>query len=157
MRGHRLGAHPVQSFATTDRPIVVAAGNDLMWQRLCSVLGDDELAADPELATTAGRQGNRPRVIAAIAAHLRTRPSAEWLARFAEHGIPASAIHGLGEVVRDPQLEARESITKTDHPVAGPTEMVGPPWRLASHPGREVRLPAPDLGEHTEEIRAELR
>jgi crotonobetainyl-CoA:carnitine CoA-transferase CaiB-like acyl-CoA transferase len=148
---------PYQSFATSDRPIVVAAGNDLMWQRLCTALGDEELAADPELASTAGRQANRPKVIAAIAAHLRQRTSAEWLARFAEHGIPASAIHGLGEVVRDPQLEARESITKTDHPVAGPTEMVGPPWRLASHPDRSSRLPAPGLGEHTEEILREVR
>lgn len=146
---------PYQSFATADRPIVVAAGNDLMWQRLCAALGDDELAADPDLATTAGRQGNRARVISAIASHLRTRPAAMWLALFAEHGIPASEIRSLSEVVNDPQVEARETIIKTDHPVAGPTEMVGPPWRLRSQPDRTVRLPAPGLGEHTGEVRAE--
>lgn len=146
---------PYQSFTTGDRPIVVAAGNDLMWQRLCAALEDDELAADPALSTTAGRQRNRARVIAAIAAHLRRRPAAEWLARFAEWGIPASTIRGLSEVVCDPQVEARETIIKADHPVAGPTEMVGPPWRLRSHPDRGIRLPAPGLGEHTDEVRAE--
>jgi crotonobetainyl-CoA:carnitine CoA-transferase CaiB-like acyl-CoA transferase len=146
---------PYQSFATADRPIVVAAGNDLMWQRLCVALGDDGLAADPDLATTAGRQGNRSRVVSAVAAHLRTRPAAEWLGVFAEHSIPASEIRGLSEVVVDPQVQARETIIKADHPIAGPTEMVGPPWRLRSHPGRAVRLPAPGLGEHTGQIRAE--
>lgn len=146
---------PYQSFATADRPIVVAAGNDLMWQRLCTALGDDALVADPELATTAGRQANRARVISAIAAHLRARPAAAWLALFAEHGIPSSEIRGLSEVVSDPQVEARETIVKADHPMAGPTEMVGPPWRLRSHPDRSVRLPAPGLGEHTGEVLAE--
>jgi len=147
---------PYQSFATSDRPIVVAAGNDLMWQRLCSALGDDELAADPELSTTEGRQLNRARVIKTIASHLRGRSSSEWLARFAERGIPSSAIHGLAEVVGDPQLKARETIITTDHPIAGPTEVVGPPWRLRSSPDRGIRLPAPDLGEHTDEIRQEM-
>lgn len=147
---------PYQSFATSDRPIVVAAGNDLMWQRLCLALGDDDLAADAELSTTEGRQRNRTRVIATIAEHLRGRPSAEWLARFADRGIPSSAIHGLAEVLRDPQVEARETIIKADHPIAGPTEVVGPPWRLSSHPDRSIRLPAPDLGEHTDEVRAEM-
>jgi crotonobetainyl-CoA:carnitine CoA-transferase CaiB-like acyl-CoA transferase len=147
---------PYQSFATSDRPIVVAAGNDLMWQRLCSALGDDDLAADVELSTTEGRQRNRTRVIATITDHLRGRPSAEWLARFADHGIPSSAIHGLAEVLRDPQVEARETIIKADHPIAGPTEVVGPPWRLASHPDRGIRLPAPALGEHTDQVRAEM-
>ncbi|HTK65593.1 MAG TPA: CoA transferase [Pseudonocardia sp.] len=146
---------PYQSFATADRPIVVAAGNDLMWQRLCTALGDDALVTDPELATTAGRQANRARVISAIAAHLRARPAAAWLALFAEHGIPSSEIRGLSEVVSDPQVEARETIIKADHPMAGPTEMVGPPWRLRSHPDRSVRLPAPGLGEHTGEVLAE--
>ncbi|BBY83076.1 CoA transferase [Mycolicibacterium pulveris] len=147
---------PYQSFATKDRPIVVAAGNDMMWRRLCSALGDDQLAADPELATTAGRQRNRPRVVATVAEHLRRRPATEWLARFAELGVPSSAIHTLTEVVNDPQLEYRESIIKADHPIAGPTEMVGPPWRLRSHPSRDIRLPAPGLGEHTGEVLAEL-
>jgi crotonobetainyl-CoA:carnitine CoA-transferase CaiB-like acyl-CoA transferase len=147
---------PYQSFATRDRPIVVAAGNDLMWQRLCAALGDDDLAADPELASTAGRQRNRTRVIDTVAHHLARRHSAEWLALFAEYGIPSSAIHSLADVVRDPQLEYRESIIKADHPIAGPIEMVGPPWRLQSHPTRDIRLPAPGLGEHTAEVRAEL-
>lgn len=146
---------PYQSFATSDRPIVVAAGNDLMWQRLCSALGDVELGADPELNTTEGRQLNRARVIKTIAGHLQARPSADWLALFAERGIPSSAIHSLSEVVDDPQLKARETIITTDHPIAGPTEVVGPPWRLRSSRGRNIRLPAPDLGEHTEEIRLE--
>jgi crotonobetainyl-CoA:carnitine CoA-transferase CaiB-like acyl-CoA transferase len=146
---------PYQSFATADRPIVVAAGNDLMWQRLCAALEDDVLAADAELATTAGRQGHRARVISAIADHLRHRGAAEWLGLFAERGIPASEIRGLAEVVNDPQVEARETIIKADHPIAGPTEMVGPPWRLRSQPDRAVRLPAPGLGEHTGEVRAE--
>lgn len=147
---------PYQSFATKDRPIVVAAGNDLMWQRLCSVLGDDALGADPELASTEGRQRNRPKVINAIAEHLVRRPAADWLARFAKVGVPSSAIHTLTEVVHDPQLEYRESIIKADHPTAGPTEMVGPPWRLLSHPSRDIRLPAPGLGEHTDDVLAEL-
>ncbi|MDQ2636085.1 MAG: CoA transferase, partial [Actinomycetota bacterium] len=135
---------------------VVAAGNDLMWQRLCSVLGDDELAANPELASTEGRQRNRSEVINAIAEHLRRRPAADWLARFAKVGVPSSAIHTLTEVVHDPQLEYRESIIKADHPIAGPTEMVGPPWRLLSHPSRDIGLPAPGLGEHTDDVLAEL-
>ncbi|HWD03946.1 MAG TPA: CoA transferase [Amycolatopsis sp.] len=130
-----------QSFPTADRDIVIAIGNDKLWQRFCGVLGLDDLAADPALADNAGRAEQRPRVIRAITGKLLDRSAAGWLAAFAEAGIPASTVHSLSEVVGDPQVVARGSIL----PVPGSDGAlysVRGPFRLASQPEpRNERFP----------------
>jgi crotonobetainyl-CoA:carnitine CoA-transferase CaiB-like acyl-CoA transferase len=140
-----------QPFATADDPIVLAVGNDRMWQRACGVLGLEALAADPGLTTNAGRRERRGEVVGAIAERLAGAPAAEWLARFGEAGVPCQPVQSLSQVVADPQVAARGTIGEHDHPRAGRYRAVRAPWRLGSSGRGPERVP-PLLGEHTAEV-----
>jgi crotonobetainyl-CoA:carnitine CoA-transferase CaiB-like acyl-CoA transferase len=143
-----------QPFETADAPIVLAVGNDRMWQRCCGVLGLEELAADEELATNAGRRERRHEVVAAVAERLAAAPAAEWLERFAAAGVPCQPVNFLSSVVTDPQVLSRGAIAEHDHPTAGVYSAVQAPWRLGSS-GRGAAEPPPVLGAHTAEVLAE--
>jgi crotonobetainyl-CoA:carnitine CoA-transferase CaiB-like acyl-CoA transferase len=140
-----------QPFQTADAPIVLAIGNDRMWQRCCQVLELDGLARDPELATNAGRRGRRAEVIAAIAGRIAERPAGEWIERFAAAGVPCQPVQFLSDVLADPQISARGAIGDYEHPVAGAYRTVRAPWRLSST-ARGPSEPAPVLGAHTVEV-----
>ncbi|WP_016693538.1 CaiB/BaiF CoA transferase family protein [Rhodococcus rhodochrous] len=143
-----------QPFATSDRSIVVAIGNDAMWQRFCSVVGDlEDLAADSELVDNAGRRRHRKRITERVAARLVTRPATEWLKLLAEADVPASPVQSLSEVVEDSQVIARGALMPVPGS-GGELVTVHSPFRLASVAPRNERFP--DLGEHTREILLDL-
>ncbi len=139
-----------QPFATADRDIVVAIGNDVIWQRFCTAVALPELAADDRLRDNAGRRAHRGDVVAAVAARLAGRTAAHWLDLLHEAGVPASLVQGLSEVTSDPQVVARGAVL----PVPGSDARlngVRSPFRLGSVPEpRNERFP--ELGEHTIEI-----
>ena len=124
---------PYQLFDAADRPLVLAVGSDAQWAACARTLELDELAADPALATNAGRIAARHRVVGAIAARLRERPAAEWLARLAAAGVPAGLVKGVLEALTE---EGADRLTGVAPSVPG-----------------SVRLPPPRLGEHSEVIR----
>jgi crotonobetainyl-CoA:carnitine CoA-transferase CaiB-like acyl-CoA transferase len=137
-----------QPFETRDRPIVVAVGNDRMWQRFCTAVGLDDLGADGELTSNAGRVRHRARVIAAVAERMLDRTAHEWLELLSANAIPSAPILSLSEVVAHPQVVARRSIATVEHPVAGEVRLVNVPWRLgsAANGGNGRPEPAPQLG-----------
>ncbi|WP_051165802.1 CaiB/BaiF CoA transferase family protein [Amycolatopsis orientalis] len=138
-----------QPFETADRPLVVAIGNDAMWQRFCAAVDLPALARDPALADNAGRRAQRDRITGAIAARLAERPAADWMAVLDRADVPCSLVRSLGEVVADPQVKARGSLL----PVPGADGLftVRSPFRLASvaQPRNE---PSPALGADTEDL-----
>jgi len=125
-----------QAFATADRPIVVAIGNDVIWQRFCELLGLSELAADPALADNAGRRQERPRILPIIADRLRRRTAAEWLEEMARASVPASIIQSLSEVVDDSQVKARNAIRTFSVEDGQPIQLVSSPWRFTVRTGQ---------------------
>jgi crotonobetainyl-CoA:carnitine CoA-transferase CaiB-like acyl-CoA transferase len=127
-----------QAFETADRPIVVAVGNDVLWQRFCAAVGLPDLASDPALVTNEGRREGRPRILPAIAQRLAKRPAAEWLARLGEASVPASVIQSLSEVVADPQVQAHQAIDRLDNGL----QVVAPPWRFGSASSASSGRPA---------------
>ncbi|WP_243769769.1 CaiB/BaiF CoA transferase family protein [Amycolatopsis acidicola] len=142
-----------QPFPTADRDIVIAIGNDLMWQRFCAAIKLEELAADPALRDNAGRRAHRSHLTEVIGERLRERTAAEWLKVFAEADVPASLVQTLSEVVADPQLKARQSLL----PVPEREGLYGvrSPFRLGSVP--EIRNTCfPALGAHTREVLEEM-
>jgi crotonobetainyl-CoA:carnitine CoA-transferase CaiB-like acyl-CoA transferase len=141
-----------QSFATADRTIVVALGNDRLWKRACLALGLNDMAEDAELATNAKRSGRRAEVVDAFTAALGDMTSEAALKALQSAGVPCSPINYLSEVVTDPQVVARDAIVEQKHPVAGSFRSVGPPWRLGSDDSRQPRIPPPLVGEHGREI-----
>jgi crotonobetainyl-CoA:carnitine CoA-transferase CaiB-like acyl-CoA transferase len=125
---------PYQLFDAADRPIVVAVGNDAQWIACARALGLDALAADPALATNAGRIAHRERLVAELAARLREHPAAEWLAALDRAGVPAGVVKGVLETLREASADVFTGVAP-------------------SVPGA-VRLPPPRLDEHGAEIRA---
>lgn len=139
-----------QSFATADREIVLAIGNDVIWRRFCEVAGLDDLAVDPRLGSNADRRVHRAEIVARIAAVLAERPAGDWLALLHGAGVPASGVQRLSEVTEDAQVVARRSLLPVPGHEAG-LAGVRSPFRLASVPDpRNERFPRP--GEHSIEI-----
>ncbi|MGV0794048.1 CaiB/BaiF CoA transferase family protein [Mycolicibacterium sp. XJ1819] len=142
-----------QSFPTADRSIVVAVGNDSLWQRFCEATGLTELAADERFTDNARRRQHRDLLVERITARLAGESAEHWLAALRRAGVPCSKVHTLSEVVSDQQVLARSSLLP-----AGEDQQlfsVHSPFRLASvrHPRND---PVPRLGEHTTEVLTQL-
>ena len=139
---------PYQSFDASDAPFVLAAGNDRLWARSAGVLGHPEWATDPRFATGPQRNAYRPELVGLIAAVVRTRSRAEWLAAFEAAGVPVSPVNNIGELAASEQLAAVELLQQ--FPDSGLT-MVGLP--ISFDRERPVsQRGAPGLGEHNAEV-----
>jgi crotonobetainyl-CoA:carnitine CoA-transferase CaiB-like acyl-CoA transferase len=141
-----------QPFETADRSIVVAVGNDAMWQRFCAALELPQLAADAGLATNEGRRARRDELIGALAERFASAPAATWLRRLREAAVPCAPVQFLSEVLDDPQVKARGAVIATGHAGAEPIRTLGSPWRLGSDGGGAAHRPAPLLGASTHEV-----
>ena len=141
-----------QPFETADRPIVVAVGNDQMWNRFCKVLGLERLAEDPALATNVGRRERREEILEPIATRLAEQPAEHWLGRFREAAVPCQVIQFLSEVAEDQQVKARHAISELEHPTAGKVRTVNSPWRFGTDGKQQEHRPAPRLGADTREV-----
>jgi crotonobetainyl-CoA:carnitine CoA-transferase CaiB-like acyl-CoA transferase len=146
---------PYQALRTSDGYLMVAVGNDSLWQRFAPIIGLPELAGDTRFATNPDRVVHRDELIPLIEATLASRGSAEWAAELSRAGIPAGAINTVDRALAYPQVLARDMVLTTEHPTAGTLRMPGSPVRLSGHTAT-VRRPPPLLGEHTDEVLAEL-
>jgi crotonobetainyl-CoA:carnitine CoA-transferase CaiB-like acyl-CoA transferase len=146
---------PYQALRTGDGYLMVAVGNDMLWQRFAPLLGLPELAGDPRFATNPDRVVNRAELIPLIEAALAARGSAEWADEMSRAGIPAGAINTVDRALAHPQVVARDMVVTTEHPTAGTLRMPGSPIKLSHHIA-SVRRPPPLLGEHTDEVLREL-
>ena len=151
---HRLSA-PYQALRTRDGYITVGGNNDRLYGRLCTALGRFDLAQDPRFLTNADRMANRPALIAELESALSQRDTGDWVDTLLEAGVPAGPLYDVQQVVEDPHTKAREMVVEMEHPEAGTVYGLGIPVKLSATPG-SVRRPAPLLGQHTEEILAEL-
>jgi CoA:oxalate CoA-transferase len=142
---------PFEPYATADRPLIVAAGNDTLFGRLCQALGRPELAADPRFATNPSRNRHADALKDALEAVLRTAPAAHWVGVLEAAGVPCSPIHTVADAVEHPQVQARHMIV-----TAGDLRMAGNPVKLSAFPDAPTRRPAPDLDADGDRIRHEL-
>ena len=142
---------PYQPFATADGYLMLAVGNDRLWQQFCEVADQPELATRAGCATSAERVLNREAVISLVAEIMRQRTTAEWMALLEEAGIPAGPINTVAQALTDPHVRAREMVVTLDHPTAGAVTMTGNPAKFSATPGAARSAP-PLLGEHTDEI-----
>jgi crotonobetainyl-CoA:carnitine CoA-transferase CaiB-like acyl-CoA transferase len=146
---------PYETFATADGTIAVAVGSERQWPRFAAAIGAPTLTEDPRFETNGDRVANREALRPMIAARLATEPTATWLGRLAEADVPAGPINDLAAAFAAPQVEARGLLVDVEHPELGTLRQVGPPFRLHATPAC-VRTPPPLLGEHSDEILAEL-
>lgn len=139
---------PYQVFETATDPVMIAAGNDRLYRRLCDVLGRPEWGEDARFATVRDRLTNRARLIPLIQLALLTRPRTVWRAALEAAGVPHAPINKVSEAADDAQTAALGAVLTepdTGYPVLGlPVSLDGerPP----------VRSAAPGLGAHTRDV-----
>ena len=144
---------PYQLFRAADRPFILAAGNDRLFERTCEVLGRPELATDERFATNEARVRHREVLIELLADAFATRTSAEWLGALEAAGVPCAPVRAMDEVFAAP--EGAAAVQEVEDPVRGRLRLVASPIRLDGSP-TPVRRPPPHLGEHTAEVLGEL-
>jgi len=146
---------PYQGFSTMDGDLMLAVGNEGLWERFVDTAKLNELKDDPRFARNSDRVHNREELAALVGRRIATRTTAEWIALFDEAGVPAGPINSIDEVMVDPQVIARDMVLKVEHPTAGSVRMLACPIKM-SNSATTLRLPPPLLGEHTAEILAEI-
>ncbi len=147
---------PNGAFTAADGWLVLATGNEVQWRRLCGALNVPELADDPRFATIADRIAEREALQATLNARFATDTVDAWIARLEAARVPAGRLNTLREAVEHPLVSERSLLVPTTPPSNGSTSAL-PQLRLPIDPRAEgVGTPPPRLGEHTEEILAEL-
>jgi crotonobetainyl-CoA:carnitine CoA-transferase CaiB-like acyl-CoA transferase len=146
---------PTGVFPTADGHINIAVAGQEIWRRFARLLGEEGWIEDPAYATADARSANRAALNAAIAALTRARPSAEWIARLNEAGVPCGPINRIDQVFADPQVRHLGMAQPVESQERGPIELVGQPVGLSRTPAR-LAAPPPLIGQHTDEILAEL-
>ena len=153
----RLGnAHPslapYEPFPAADGHVVVAVANPRLWSRFCSAVGADALERDSRFATNSDRLQNRVILNERIRELFKDQTVDSLIQRMTAAGVPCGRVRTIEEVLRDPQLVARQMLVDVAAGDAS-VKVPGNPVKLSSAPSLPVDAP-PALGEHTRDIRA---
>lgn len=146
---------PYQEFAAQDIHFAFAAGNDGQWKTFCQAVDHPEWAVDERYATNDARVRHRQEVTDMLQSLFSTRPAQAWMELCDGIGIPTAPINSLDRVFQDPQVIARGLQLNAPHAADGQVPLVASPLRVNTAPPT-VRYPPPTLGQHTEEILAEM-
>ena len=148
---------PFAAFATADGHIIIAAGTDALFARLCASLGRPELARDARFLSNDLRAEHVDALGAAIEDILRERSSAEWLALLEAAGVPCGPINDIAGIANDPQVRARNMIVAIEDPQAGPLKLAGNPIKLSAFADPPSRPAAPALDADRAKILQDLK
>ncbi|MCX7375092.1 MAG: CaiB/BaiF CoA-transferase family protein, partial [Alphaproteobacteria bacterium] len=157
---HRAGnrhpnIQPQDVFPAADGHVVLAVGNDGQFVKLCEAIGRAEWASDPRFIRNADRVRNETELTPLLAARFQDFTRAELTALLDPAGVPCGPINTVPDVFADPQILHREMLRHLPHPLAGTVPQVVSPIRMQDAPLAFDRAP-PTLGQHTEELLAEL-
>ena len=141
MGNAHMNLTPYQVFDCADGHIIIATGNDGQYQRLCHILGLDDMAKAPDFLRNSNRIANRETLTGLLTQATRQRCSADLLAACEAEGVPAGPINDLADVMADPQVQARGMEIALDGVPGIRTPIVFSDAELDLH------RPAPKLGE----------
>ncbi|KEO52611.1 CaiB/BaiF CoA transferase family protein [Thioclava pacifica] len=142
---------PYSLFDAADGKIAIAPSNDTILQRLLDALGLGTLLSDPRYDTNPKRFERRDELRALLNEKLSADTQDGWIVRLNAAGVPCGRVQDLREVFDDPQIRAQEMAIDVEHPGHGTVRMLGFPVKL-DQTACEVRLPAPELGAHTQDV-----
>jgi CoA:oxalate CoA-transferase len=149
---------PFQAFTTGDgTPIVICAGHDNLFERLCRTIGCPDLLADPRFRTADLRREEADALEHEIEAALRTRPAAEWLEILERAEVPCAPVNTVADAARLPQVAARRMVVDIPEPAMGTLYVAGNPVKIADVPEATTHRPPPDVDADRAAILAWLR
>ena len=146
---------PYRTFVAADGEVAVGVGNDAQFAALTEILGHPEWASDARFASNADRVTNREEIEGLIAARIATRTKAEWIESLSAADIPNGPVNSVTDALSSPHALAREMVVDVEHPAMGSFRSLGLPMRLSETPA-SIRRHPPMLGEHTDDVLAEL-
>ncbi|HEY8357851.1 MAG TPA: CoA transferase [Ramlibacter sp.] len=146
---------PYQAMASSDGHFVMGANNQKLWVQLCTLMGRTELLEDPRFSTISLRLANRPALQDELEKTFRLHTKDHWVQTLLDNGIPAGPILSYPEAFGSEHAKVREMRMEIDHPVEGKVPNIGFAVKLSGTP-QQVRRHPPLLGEHNDEVLAEL-
>ncbi len=147
---HRMIA-PYQAFATSDGYINIGAANQSNWERLCRAIGREDLLEHPRFSSNAERMIHIKELTPIMEETFITQTKDYWAELLEKAGVPCGPIYDMAQVYSDPHVQARDMAVELEHPIAGKITNIGVPVKLSETPG-SIRMPAPALGQHTDEV-----
>ncbi|MBC7597357.1 MAG: CoA transferase [Kineosporiaceae bacterium] len=141
---------PFQACEAADGWLVIAAPKEKFWTRLTEILGDAELATNPQFRTLADRQSNSSEVIAIIETVIAALTVAHRVELLSAAAIPCEPVHSVADALNDPRVDARHMILEADHPLDGRIKTIASPVKMGNE--TLAPTPAPQRGEHTESV-----
>jgi crotonobetainyl-CoA:carnitine CoA-transferase CaiB-like acyl-CoA transferase len=152
-KGRMGNAHPTivpyQTFDASDKQIAVAVGNDAQFERLCEVIGREDLA--DHYATNPDRVANREELVETLQREFSNRTAEEWVEAIRGVGIPCGPVNTLAEALADEHLSSTDMLQEIEHPLAGMLRMLGSPLLIGGE-RPPIQRPPPTLGQHTDEV-----
>jgi formyl-CoA transferase len=147
--------HPTMTpsgvFPTSDGYINLAASSGRLYERLCDVCEKPEWKTHPQFSKVTDRTANRAAFNAALGDVLKHKPTAHWVEKLDEAGIPAGPINTIDKVFADPQVQHLGMAAPLTSPIFGDTKVVGSPLNF-SGVKKKIRNPTPEAGAHTAEV-----
>ena len=147
---------PFEPFKTQDGLLIIAAGNDSLFVKLCKALDIPALATDPRFLTNDLRNQNVAVLAEQLDAVLGSKPRAHWVKVLDEAGIPCGPINTIDQALEHPQVAARNMLVTVDDPITGPMKISGNPLKISGFEDPATRAPAPDLDADRQRILDEL-
>ncbi len=143
---------PFEAFKTKDSHIIIAAGNDKLFENLCNFLKIPEISKDAKFITNSQRSENMDELKIILENKLKEQTTSEWVKGMEELKIPCGPIFNIKEAVENPQIRERNMIVKSFHKVVGEFRTAGNPIKMSSYDDSTTRGDIPDLDQHRDKI-----
>jgi len=145
---------PSQVFRASDGWLILAAGNDSQFVKLCAAAGHSEISRDTRFSTNSARVRNRQAIVEILETWFARHSVSHWVKLLIDAGVPCGPIYSMDQVFADPQVKARGMCIELPHRTAGKIAMVASPIRMSATP-LEYGLAPPVLGEHNQTLSQE--
>ena len=143
---------PFEAFKTKDSHIIIAAGNDKLFEKLCQVLNINNILKDEKFKTNSSRAQNMDELKKILEKELSSKNTSDWVSLMEKEKIPCGPIFNIKQAVENPQIKARNMIVNSYHKKIGEFKTAGNPIKMSNYKDEEKRGDIPDLDEHREKI-----
>jgi CoA:oxalate CoA-transferase len=147
---------PFEAYHCADGHIIIAAGNNGLFAKLCDAIGAAEIAKRPEFSSNDLRTQNHVALKQALEAALAKGKCADWLARLDAAGVPCGPMNNVEQALNDPQILSRNMVVSVQDEKVGELKMAGNPMKLSGFADPSTRGRAPELDADRAHILAEL-
>ena len=147
---------PFEAFKTKDSYIIIAAGNDKLFEKLCTLLEIPEVNKNSKFSNNSSRAKNMDELKKILESKLSSKNTNEWVKEMEKEKIPCGPIFNIKEAVENPQINSRNMIVKAYHKVIGDFRLAGNPIKMSSYKDEKTRGDIPDLDEHRDKILKEF-